>query len=296
MAKLKNVPINKDDILEYLELSSDFAFEVSVLRKLVSLGFVCEHAGTYEDPITRKTREFDIRARKRLIDDPDFQLNISLSVECKNLRENFPLVVHCMPREENECFVDLVWASEPENHFPKYENAMRVPLYEVDSPYEKLMAVGKSCDQVGRRDTQAAEVIGNDGDVFEKISQAINAGYDLIEEAHYAAEKNIDVVTIVVPVLVIPNERVWSVWYKRTGEIEREPTKESNIEYYLGKSWLVGDPSQEYERRYFLSHLEITQIQSLADMVSKYTQLSAFASRDKLNGHKLQELERRNSI
>ena len=62
MAKLKNEPISKSDILEYLESSSDFAFEVSVLKKLVALGFVCEHSGTYEDPVTGKTRELGIYA------------------------------------------------------------------------------------------------------------------------------------------------------------------------------------------------------------------------------------------
>lgn len=293
MAKLKNEPINKDDILEYLQESSDFAFEVSVLRSLVSLGFSCEHAGTYEDPITKKTREFDIRARKRLIDESDFKLNISLSVECKNLRDNFPLLVHCMPRENSECYVDLIWASEPANLFPPYENTMRVPLDGSDSPYEVLMAVGKSCDQIGRRATQAAEITGNDGDVFEKISQAINAGYDLIKEAHYSAEKGIEVVTLVVPVLVVPNDRIWTVWYKRTGEIEREPVKEGNVEYYLNKSWLVGDSSSEYQRRYCLSHLEIVQIQGIAEMINKYTKLSALASSIKLNEQKLRTLEQR---
>lgn len=293
MAKLKDEPIDKNDILEYLQESSDFAFEVSVLKNLVSLGFSCEHAGTYEDPITKKTREFDIRARKCLIDDPDLRLNISLSVECKNLRDNFPLLVHCMPRGESECYVDLIWASEPVNYIPPYENAMRIPLDGSDSPYENLMAVGKSCDQIGRRATQAAEIIGNDGDVFEKISQAISAGYDLINEAHYAAEKGIDVVTLVVPILVVPNDRIWTVWYKRTGEIEREPIKEGNVEYYLDKSWLVGDSSYEFQRRYYLSHLEIVQIQGIAEMVNKYMKLSVLASSSTLKEQKIRTLERK---
>lgn len=189
MAKLKDAPITKEDITEYLQELSDFAFEVMVLRKLTSLGFTCEHAGTYEDPITKKTREFDIRARKCLIDEEDIKLNISLSIECKNLKSNFPLVVHCMPRAENERFLDLIWASEPHSYIPHYEYAMRIPLVDDNSPYVKLDPVGKSCDQVGRRATQNAELIGSDGDVFDKISQAINAGYELIKEAHYASEK-----------------------------------------------------------------------------------------------------------
>ena len=278
MAKLRNDPIMKEDITEYLDEYSDFSFEVSVLRSLTSFGFSCEHAGTYEDPITKKTREFDIRARKTLIDDPRFKLNISLSVECKNLKNNFPLVVHCMPRESSECYLDMVWASEPQSYIPPYEHAMRIILDEGVCPYEKLDPVGKSCDQIGRRATQNAELIGNDGDVFDKISQAINAAFDLIKEAHYAAEKEIDVVTLVIPILVVPNDRIWDVWYKRTGEIEREPTIVGNIEYYIDKGWLVGDPPREYARCYYLSHLEIVQTNKLHEVIEKYTRMSSISS------------------
>jgi len=34
-------------------------------KKISQLGFDCRHSGTYEDPITAKTREYDIRADKR---------------------------------------------------------------------------------------------------------------------------------------------------------------------------------------------------------------------------------------
>lgn len=284
--KLKNDPITKDDIAEYLQESSDFAFEVLVLRKLTSLGFTCEHAGTYEDPITKKTREFDIRATKRLIAEPNFYLNITLSVECKNLKKNFPLVVHCMPREENERYLDLVWASEIQYHLMVYENAMRVPLKNEDSPYEKNGVVGKSCDQVGRRANQNGELISNDGDVFDKISQAINAAYDLLKKAHYAADKVLDVITLVIPVLVVPNDRIWTVCYKKTGEIEREPTIEGNVEYYLGKSWLVGDLPNEIKRRYYLSHLEIVHIDKINEMIEKYTRIPSINSSTELKTRK----------
>lgn len=291
MAKLKDDPVTKNDINEYIKEYSDFSFEVKVLKKLISLGFNCDHAGTYEDPITKKTREFDIRAKKCLIDEPKFKLNICLSVECKNLRNNFPLVVHCMPRQKNECYLDLIWAykSDSPSVIPKY--SMRVPLKDEASPYKQLDAVGKSCDQVGRRATQSGEIIGNDGDVFEKISQAINAGYDLIQKAHYEADKGIDVISIVVPVLIVPNNSVWSVWYNLQGEIEREPTQESNVEYYLNKSWLVGNSSAEYSTRYYISHLEIAQIDSIKKMIDKYTENEAISSSEKLKLLQLEVLE-----
>jgi hypothetical protein len=293
VAKLNVDPITKSDIAEYLDKSSDFSFEIKVLQKLTSLGFSCEHAGTYEDPITKKTREFDIRARRYLINEPNFKLNISLSVECKNLKDNFPLVVHCMPREESECYLDLIWSSKPEPCLsPFLEYSMRVPLENADSPYEKLTAVGKSSDQVGRA-AHNSDLISNDGDVFDKISQAINASYDLIKEAHYAAEEKTDVVTLVIPILVIPNDRLWSVWYKRTGQIEREPTLDGNVEYYIDKSWLTGQSTNEYQQRYYLSHLEIVQIDSIREMIEKYTKIPSTRSSHELRLKKLQALDSR---
>lgn len=291
MAKLKSDPITKEDISQYIEEYSDFSFEVAVLRSLSSLGFSCEHAGTYEDPITKKTREFDIRARKTLIDDPAFKVRISLSVECKNLRANFPLLVHCMPREISECYLNLVWASAPAHYIPPYENAMCIKIKEDDCPYKKAVPVGKSCDQIGRKTN--GELTGNDGDVFEKISQAINAAFDLIKEAHYAADKETEVVTVVVPVLVVPDGRIWDIWYKKTGEIKREPTLVNDVEYYIDKSWLVGDATREFARRYYLSHLEITQISRLNAIIEKHTKLTSISSYEELSTRKLQILKKR---
>ncbi len=273
MAKLRDNPINKDDINEYLLKSSDFAFEIIVLRSLTSLGFICEHAGTYEDPVTKKTREFDIRARKFLINEPDLKLILSLSIECKNLKNNFPLMIHCMPRGESESYLDLVWASEPNFSIAPYENAKRVTLTGDASPYQMLDPVGKSCVQVGRRATQDGEIVGNDAEVFDKISQAVNSAYDLIKEAHYAAEKKVDVVTMVIPVLIVPKDRIWTVWYKRTGDVEKEPFIEDNVEYFLGKEWVVGEKGQEFRQRYYLSHLEIVQIEKIPEMILKFTRL-----------------------
>ena len=62
MRKLSPNSITQSDIAEYLNGYSDFSFEIKVLKKFTNLGYECEHGGTYEDPVTGKSREFDIRA------------------------------------------------------------------------------------------------------------------------------------------------------------------------------------------------------------------------------------------
>ena len=60
--QLKSDQITRVDIEEYLADYADFSFELRVLKELTDLKIKCQHGGTYEDPITKKSREFDIRA------------------------------------------------------------------------------------------------------------------------------------------------------------------------------------------------------------------------------------------
>ena len=52
-------------------------FELRVLKELTDLKLNCQHGGAYDDPITGKSREFDIRA---LMYGDEF-LRVHLSVE-----------------------------------------------------------------------------------------------------------------------------------------------------------------------------------------------------------------------
>jgi hypothetical protein len=105
-------PISKEDIQEYLGSYSDFTFEINILNLLTNMGFKSQHSGTYTDPVTQRMREFDIRAvySKKLLSGLYF--NLFLAVECKNLKENFPLIIHCMPRTREEAFEDLIFFFE----------------------------------------------------------------------------------------------------------------------------------------------------------------------------------------
>jgi hypothetical protein len=60
----KNDPIDQADRIAYLEKVSDFAFELRCLERLTKLGFQCQHGGSYTDPVTNKTRQFDLRVQK----------------------------------------------------------------------------------------------------------------------------------------------------------------------------------------------------------------------------------------
>jgi len=53
VTKLQDVQIGEAELLEYLNTSSDFAFELRCLERLAKLGFDCQHGGSYTDPVTK---------------------------------------------------------------------------------------------------------------------------------------------------------------------------------------------------------------------------------------------------
>jgi len=78
--------------------SSDLDFELQVHNQLKSAGCLSDHGGRYLDPISGKLREYDILAKP-----PTNNLDgrtatasfrhIEMSVECKNIDSDFPLIV-----------------------------------------------------------------------------------------------------------------------------------------------------------------------------------------------------------
>ena len=86
-------------------------------------------------------------------------------------------------------------------------------------------------------------------------------------------------------------KNIKGIWYKKNGEIEREPLITDNVEYFIGKSWLIGDANHEFMQRYFLSHLEIVHIDKLPQMINKFTRLQIATSSKVLKGRKLEALQ-----
>lgn len=280
MAKLVENQIEKDDIEEYLRDYSDFSFEIKVQKKLVSMGFDCEHSGTYDDPITNKTREFDIRAHKYTQLDQNTTFRFCMAVECKNIRDNFPLIIHCMPRTEVEAYQHLCWSQYYDTRIPGlFEYGRRFTMNGPRTFYKVGNSVGKSCDQVGRK-VHDSSLIGGDGDVFDKISQAINSSYHYINNNHYASmhERNREAVIISfqLPVIVVPKGRLWAVDYDTSGNIIAGPKTVPNVSYYISKSWQIGK-GNERKYWYYLSHLEIVEIDSLESLINDHKSDNRFS-------------------
>jgi hypothetical protein len=246
MPKLNPAPISEKDLEAYLASESDFAFEMKVLSLLRKLGFTCSHAGTYEDPITQKIRQYDLRAEK-----VHGNFKLALAVECKNLRPNFPLLISAVPRTVDEAFHEIV----------VFRAATITEMRDVhyvgrgQSRYRLGEMVGKRTDQVGRAEHNS-ELFSDDGATFDKMSQAINSSKDIFIES--AWESAPPFLRVIVPVLVVPANVLWQVDYDRDGNITKHPYHVDETTLFIDHLWsaLVGIQTLNYR----ISHLHIVTL------------------------------------
>ena len=134
MPKLDNAPITKEDLLSYLTTADDFQFEIDVFRSCLEKDRFAEHGGTYQDPLTGKDRQFDIRMK--ITKGPCI---LRLAVECKNLKPNYPLLVSRVPRRREESYHQAVRTGKDSTCSYRFP-----PAYTIYKKGASLNWVGKS--------------------------------------------------------------------------------------------------------------------------------------------------------
>jgi len=293
MAKLNIDPIVKDDILEFLDQNSDFAFELKTLKLLNSLEFDCQHCGSYIDDNTKKIREFDIRASKLI-----HPRTLRLAVECKNLQSNFPLHICCVPREEKESTNNLVISVDPnsysafkgdpldgyhDSHFRTFEVEGEKSLYPINQP------VGKSSEQIGKN-AHDKSIISSDHGIYERWAQALSSADDLLQDAIHSGEKSdrgIDI-SLILPILVVPDGTLWVTSFDHQGNVISEPSQANRCSYFVDRNY---DPGILTRNEFKISHLEIVTLSGLEKLIDEI-----IGNNDKLNssfplGREFQEIK-----
>jgi hypothetical protein len=266
MAKLKPDPIQKSDLVEYLESYSDFSFELSVLKMLRENGLQCKHSGLYEDPVTGKSRQFDIRAIRTIN-----QKRVRLAVECKNLRDNFPVLISCIPRHESESYHQVAIVSEPEwtgiHGGVLASRAKIVSIRGKYSIYKPNDLVGKSTVQVGR--TLEGTISANDTELYDKWSQCLSSSADLVSEIYWDGQKDKSLYfSLMIPIVVVPNGRLWSVAYNDDGIGIAEPSETNRCSCFIGKDYKMG--TKFAGTTILISHLEIMTFDGLKAFVKSH--------------------------
>jgi len=213
-----------------------------------------QHGGTYTDRVSGKTRQFDYRCH--ISKGYNQHQNIFLAVECKNLNPNLPLVVLGRPRTKEESY--HMYIANGGGEIP--------PLRKVDGPssfYRPYCFVGKSLLRLKKKDKN----ICGDGDseIYDRWSQATASCCDLVENAF-----NSDTTTaFVMPLVVVPDNSLWTVSYNDKGSPNGDPTQVEQCEFYVGQR-LLSSPS------IVLSHIHFVTLKGLSEMLSDFANADSY--------------------
>jgi hypothetical protein len=249
-------PPTAQDLRAYLDTQDNFAFEREIFTHARRFGLEVQHAGLYEDPLSEKFRQFDLRATKVNGDH-----RISLAIECKSLTPAYPLLVSCVPRPSDESYHEVMFSPSAQ--------VRRVPssVYQTDEP------VGKVMRQVGR--VRGGGFAGTDEkQLFDKYQQAAASSADLIGGAATAvwARRPTESFAAVLPILVVPDGTLWMARYSSRGQLDRDPERAHEVHFFLGRRYPY---PQEPLRAYTISHLHVMTKTGVVELLQQVGQPSA---------------------
>lgn len=248
-------PISESDITEYLKTTFDFGFELSVLELLRNHNIDCKHSGYYEDPVTKKLRQFDIRALKKV--GSYGNIRVRMAIECKNFKEDFPILVSSVPRVNSESYHQIAVFNLNQGR------ARVISIRDNFSIYKSSQLVGKDTKQLKRvKDNEWSD---NDKEIFDKISQCLNSSNDLIS-LDIDEMKDKYCFVIILPIVVVPNGSLWEVKYQSNSEISK-PYLSDRCSLLVERSYRYGT---DYNEAMILSHLEIMTFNGLKEFIATF--------------------------
>lgn len=245
MARHRETEISSEDLQEYLATQDDFALELFVYSKARSLGFNATHGGTYVDPVTKKPRQYDVRANMQRD-----ERRIDLAIECKSLRTSYPLLVSRIPRVADESYHHVIYSYKPTSSpFDPTTASLntwktlvigRGPLY----LYPAGEFVGKATVQVGRH--EKGGFVAGDSEVYDKWTQALGSVDELISDAgsYWEDSTSESFATALLPVLVVSDGALWVADYAEDGAVQGSPRQTDEALLFVGRDYgsLLGPP------------------------------------------------------
>jgi hypothetical protein len=229
-----------------------------------------EHGGTYTDPATGKPRQFDYRCS--IVKDHQ---RLALAVECKSLSQSVGLVICGIERQRNEAFHEVIRSNKSnagQRATPiSYSGTCRSDWSSSFYPAGKF--VGKNLVRIQQDKTTNKKTPDlkrtPDEDIYDKWAQALASAKDLVE-AGCACSRGLPhlkmVYTAVLPVVVIPDDRLWKVTYDEEGSIASEPVQAEECQFFVGRSIDVGHAPEPHP--FTFSHVHFFTLSGLRSFMS----------------------------
>lgn len=220
-------PITAAELQTYVESRSDFAFELEIAQCCRGLRMDAYHGGIYNDPVTNKARQFDVRAIARRGGHFVF-----MAIECKCLAPEAPLLVLATPRQGREGLYTVLRANAAASDYRPY---VQLDQYTGDQSYfPPHDAVGKAISQVTRKNG----VVSGSEELYDKWMQAVASAKGLVADAAtFMDTHRPDVKRVtVLPILAVSDETLWQVNYTAAGKREGEPHLVAEATYFIDQS------------------------------------------------------------
>jgi hypothetical protein len=268
------MPINAGEIKKLVLDEDDFGHEMRVGKILADLANVQtsgeaiyiespSHGGTYTDSIMGKLRQFDYRCRLICANPPFQNKCVILAIECKNLHNTSPLVICGRARTKTESYYALI-----ESSFNDLTGANSTFTRGIQHQqlYEEGKFVGKSLLRVKTKRDGTLETVPS-ADIYERWSQALSSSVELSESACWFANSGCKrVVSLVLPLVVLPDQSLWAVTYDSAGSIPGDPQPAEECQYFVEKRFTVNNGRHPF----VLTHIHFVTLTGLGSFLSRF--------------------------
>jgi hypothetical protein len=261
----------KKEIEEFLESGkeSDFLLELKVAKTLRDAGFTVAHSQHYEDPATKLQRQFDIRAARYR---PGEDRDLFLAIECKNLGEEFPILVFSSPVQKEEDYLQLALRDFSGRKAVEFSPDFRPVTAKKQSIFNTEF-VGREIDQLKRVVKKGSELdghysgLGTTQGIRGKWDQALSSlQAGIFEYLSFRRRATSKAPILPLPILVIPEGTLWQACFSETAEKVGEVSKESLLTIYINKELCLEDaPYHSYLR---MPRMVVVEIQRLEELIT----------------------------
>jgi hypothetical protein len=255
-------------------------FELRTKKILQKYDLVLRHGGFYFDPTEGVERQFDFRAFSQK---PGYSVvppvRIELTLECKHLAENSGLLVSRVPRERHEAFHHVVSNfAISQSSDPDLSVSQKVVKEVVKSHgyYRKGEPVGKEINHLIRTEPNPGKkslrnlsefiIKGGDKDIHPRWTQALSSMFELLVKTlqQDTTEGREPGHVMFLPILVVPDGRLWHVDYDGKGEIFAGPSRCDEVDMYVERAH--SNPHQQ-NSKIVLTHLKILTLSGLDEFL-----------------------------
>jgi hypothetical protein len=217
-----------------------------------------KHGGTYTDLHTGKPREFDYRFQVR--NRYDQSQCVLLAVECKNLHKNSPLVICGRSRTNEEAYHALIESSRT--------GPLSVTKIKTGSFYPPGDFVGKSLVRLKEDSSKQLKSV-SESDIYDKWSQALASSVELAERACFLSQDSKypeKVCSMVMPVVVVPDELLWTVNYDQAGQISQDPDIVEECVYFVDRKFRVDGLNSSH---FILTHIHFVTLKGFKNLLAR---------------------------